>query len=76
VVDADEEECPVLVVACPICDPVFGFKVEVGIVLWVGPGTGGLVPTGTGFVRPAGVGSEIVCERALNDAAAAAELVS
>jgi hypothetical protein len=82
VVDSDEEDCPApppeLVVDCPICDPVFGFKVEVGvgIELWVEPGTAGLVPTGTGFVRAAGVGSEIVCEREVNDAAAAAELVS
>jgi hypothetical protein len=76
VVDWDEEDCPVpppeLVVDCP----VFTFEVEVGIELWVEPGTAGLVPTGTGFVRTAGVGSEIVCERMLNDAAAAAELVS
>jgi hypothetical protein len=65
-------------VDCPICDPVAGFKVEVGLgsELWVGPGTAGLVPTGTGFVRSAGVGSERVCERELNDSAAAAALVS
>lgn len=47
-----------------------------GIELWVDPGTAGLVPTRTGFVRTAGVGSEIVCEMELKDAAAAAELVS
>jgi hypothetical protein len=76
VVDRDEEDCsvppPELVVNCP----VFTFVVEVGIELWVEPGTAGLVPTGTGFVRTAGVGREIVCEMELNDAAAAAELVS
>jgi hypothetical protein len=80
VVDSDEEDCPVpppeLVVECPVCDPVFTLEVEVGIELWVEPGTAGLVPTGTGLVRTAGVGSEIVCETELNDAAAAAELVS
>lgn len=80
VVDSSEKVCPIpaseLVVDCPISDPVFTFEVEVGIELWVEPGTAGLVPTGTGFVRTAGVGSERVCERELNDAAAAAELVS
>ena len=65
-------------VDCPICDPVARFKaeVELGSELWVGLGIAGLVPTGTGFVRSVGVGSERVCEKALNDAAAAAELVS
>ena len=65
-------------VDCPICDPVATFvaAVELGSELWVGLGTAGLVPTGTGFVRSVGVGSERVCERTLNDAAAAAALVS
>jgi hypothetical protein len=34
------------------------------------------VPTGTGFVRSAGVGNERVCEKELKDADAAAALVS
>jgi hypothetical protein len=72
----DDVEWVELDADCPISDPVFGLKVEVGVELWVEPGTAGLVPTGTGFVRTAGVGSVRVCERELNDAAAAAELVS
>lgn len=77
-VDASEDDDDDVDVDCPICDPAAGFKaeVELGSELWIGPGIAGPVPTGTGFVRSAGVGSERVCERELNDADAAAALVS
>jgi hypothetical protein len=73
--DDDDDDVDV---DCPTFDPVAGIKaeVEVGSALWVGPGIAGLVPTGTVFVRSAGVGSERVCERELKEADAAAALVS